>query len=368
IRLATLNIKGYGNPDTHHPKNKWNHLNQVLRDDKIAILAVQESHMTPERVVNVEERFSSRMRIFMSAHPEAPTAKGGVALVLNKQLIDAAQASAQEVVPGRALLVRAKTYKDEWLNILAVYAPNIPAENGAFWDTVSSWFDDHDAPNPDIMLGDFNMVEEAADRLPAHEDSPVATLAFNDLKTKLHLCDGWRNTFPTDNTKFTYHQPNMTVKSRIDRIYMKRILVEMARDWVIKNSGIETDHEMVCVDVITKSAPLIGPGRWSIPTYLISDKPLVKYINERGLEAEKELDQMNERTADKNPQTIWYKFKRDILDMAKKRQSKTLPQIVKEMNVLETEIRKVHGDSMLTEEQHIQKTWLNGPINGRYDS
>ncbi|KDQ62217.1 hypothetical protein JAAARDRAFT_189568 [Jaapia argillacea MUCL 33604] len=61
VRIASLNLKGYGNTNPTHKNNKWNHLNQLLREQKIAVLLVQEAHMTEERRDNVERVFSKRM-------------------------------------------------------------------------------------------------------------------------------------------------------------------------------------------------------------------------------------------------------------------------------------------------------------------
>ncbi len=71
------------------------------------------------------------------------------------------------------------------------------------------------------MAGDFNMVEDSLDRLPAHSDQENTTDALDNLKQLLGLEDGWRNTFP-QKIAFTYLQSNGSKsQSRIDRIYYK---------------------------------------------------------------------------------------------------------------------------------------------------
>ena len=71
-----------------------------MRDKKIGVLLVQEAHMTQERCTQLEHLFSRRMKIFFSENAENPTGKGGVAVVLNKQFVLAAEATAMEIVPG----------------------------------------------------------------------------------------------------------------------------------------------------------------------------------------------------------------------------------------------------------------------------
>ncbi|KNZ71553.1 hypothetical protein J132_08609 [Termitomyces sp. J132] len=118
-------------------ETKWNHINQIIRDKKIGILMVQETHLTEERKNNLEKVFSKRMLIFHSGDPKNPTSKGGVAVVLNHNLINVQGAEMTEIIPGRAMMVSSNWHKDEVINILIVYAPNITEheerENGVFW-------------------------------------------------------------------------------------------------------------------------------------------------------------------------------------------------------------------------------------------
>ena len=46
--------------------NKWRDLNQVLRDTRIGIIALQEAHLTEEVVNEIHTLFSSRMKVIFS--------------------------------------------------------------------------------------------------------------------------------------------------------------------------------------------------------------------------------------------------------------------------------------------------------------
>src|ERR1700677_1831474 len=48
IKIATLNIRGCNTTTANGPNNKWCDLNQVLRDTKTGIIALQETHLTDE--------------------------------------------------------------------------------------------------------------------------------------------------------------------------------------------------------------------------------------------------------------------------------------------------------------------------------
>jgi hypothetical protein len=51
---------------------KWNHNNQLVRDENIGILAVQETHITNETAADIERQFG-RLKIIISPHPNHPT-------------------------------------------------------------------------------------------------------------------------------------------------------------------------------------------------------------------------------------------------------------------------------------------------------
>ena len=59
-------------------------------------------------------------------------------------------------------------------------------------------------------------------------------------------------------------------------------------------------------------APFIGKGRWSIPLYLIKHRKVLQDIEKLGCELEKDLEAVSgdARTGGKNPQTLYYTFKK----------------------------------------------------------
>jgi exonuclease III len=156
----------------------------------------------------------------------------GVAFVINKDLSIYQGVVTHELIPGRALLISIPWHSNLLLTILNVYAPNTPTENEKFWRNLSESLDSQLVPYPDILLGDFNMVEDAIDRLPSHSDNTNTCNALSDLKKQLDVKDGWRN--HNGNEKgYTYMQkPNM-IRSHLDRIYTTEKIFETAVDWDI---------------------------------------------------------------------------------------------------------------------------------------
>jgi exonuclease III len=103
---ASLNIKGFG-PDVgiSAKGHKWHHVNQAMREKHIAVLCIQEAHLTKERQQKINKFYGKQLKVFASANPVDETGRGGVAIVLNKAKINAASVKAKEIVQGRALAV-----------------------------------------------------------------------------------------------------------------------------------------------------------------------------------------------------------------------------------------------------------------------
>ncbi|KAJ7044016.1 Endonuclease/exonuclease/phosphatase [Mycena alexandri] len=333
IHVAALNIYGHGNVNVRHHDNKWFNLWSLMRDEKIGVLITGEAHLNEERQKEILKLFGRKMEIKFTEDPITPNARG-LAFVLNKNMVKTDNLKTWEIIPGRAMLLEMENVDGERIAILGVYAPNIPAENEKFWNDIRKWFENHPrAPKPGVFGGDLNLVEDPIDRLPSRGDSQAAVSALDELKSYLHMMDGWRETYPTTKA-YTYLQTHTGSQSRIDRIMVKRSLFEQTYEWDIKTVGIRTDHRMVTVKVSTAKAPTIGHGRWVWPAYLSQDKTLSKYILEKGLMLQGEIDRVAQwETWDEkyNAQTIWAKFKEDIVEKARERAKIKIPLINREI-------------------------------------
>jgi exonuclease III len=233
----------------------------MMREKRIGILMVQEAHMNEERRERVESLFKKNLKIYHSEDPENPKGKGGVAIVLNRKLTNVNRVKITEIIPGRALHIRTNWHREEKINVLAVYAPNDVADNAKFWKDIEAYFNTHpDLQKPDIMGGDLNMVEDAIDRLPMHEDAFNQVEALDNLKRTLNLKDSWRDTFPTTKA-YTFHQTATGSQSRIDRLYVTPKLLATAKEWKIEPVGVPTNHRMVLVQIASEDTPNVGRGR-----------------------------------------------------------------------------------------------------------
>ncbi len=269
VRVGTLNINGYGWTEPGHPDNKWGNIHRMMRAHNLAVLLVQEAHLTEERVQHIEKFTAKKLKIHFSPHPEQPTQRNGVAVVLNKRMLHAAGSHAETIVPGRAIQVSVPWQRNEELRLLCIYAPAAnDAERKTFFDEVKEYYVAHpDLPRPHLMAGDFNNAEDVLDRIPAHENPEASVENLDALKSYLGLMlvNGWRATFPTTKT-FTFQR--VTALSRLDRIYLTEDLFRTARAWHTAEAEVRTDHSLVCVDLVQEKAPEMGRGRPVFPALI----------------------------------------------------------------------------------------------------
>ncbi|KAK7037153.1 Endonuclease/exonuclease/phosphatase [Favolaschia claudopus] len=324
---------GNGSPNVHSADNKWFEIWQIMREQKVGALLRQTDIMNLlGRVIRLEH----------SKHPLTANAKG-VAIVLNKNMVETTDIRTWEIVPGRAMLTKMKNVDGSALLVLGIYAPNAPGENATFWTTIKSYFEAHPTLKPDIMAGDFNMVEDAIDRFPTRADNNPPVNAFDDLKSFLGLIDGWRETFPTTRA-YTYHQTQAQggSESRIDRMYVKEGLFEQTFEWQIQTVGIRTNHRMVSVRMTTEESPTVGHGRWVWPAHLSADKRKMDELEARNPE---------ERDDSDNFQTRWVEFKNGMCEKGRERSKVQIPRITQELTDLEDKIQAIDADGTLSKEE-----------------
>ena len=123
LKIASLNIRGRGPSGD----SKWYHINQIMKEQHLGVLAVQEAHLTPNHVDSLHTLFGKWLQIHSSQGLNANAQ--GVAIVLNKDLTNIKGVEEQEIIPGRAMLITLPWHSDLSLRILNIYAPNAHSEN-----------------------------------------------------------------------------------------------------------------------------------------------------------------------------------------------------------------------------------------------
>ena len=71
-----------------------------------------------------------------------------------------------------------------------------------------------------ITIGDFNLVEDAIERIPSKSDNTQATDTLQEFKIKFNLTDGWRKANLATKA-YTWSRESDGTQSRINRIYIQ---------------------------------------------------------------------------------------------------------------------------------------------------
>ncbi|KAG6327220.1 hypothetical protein ID866_11868 [Astraeus odoratus] len=70
----------------HNREDKWLHINQLMRDDKMAILVLQETYLSDNHINTLNRMFSDCLLITSSLVQDHPHSEG-VAILFNKRLL-----------------------------------------------------------------------------------------------------------------------------------------------------------------------------------------------------------------------------------------------------------------------------------------
>ena len=324
LKIASLNICGRTANADGVRQEKWFEINRLMTEHQLGILAVQETHMTDELERSFRQLFSRSLDLYHSPSPVSTNA-AGVAIVINKSTIKTDSLSHHTLIEGRAILTELPWQTDESLRILVVYAPNHPRDNQLFWEQLTEIFECNPKLNPDVILGDLNIVEDGLDRAPGHMDDASAVEALRILKDQVGVADGWRRTNP-DWRSFTYTHKANGSQSRIDRIYVAEEMLLQSTEWKIETTSILTDHRMISARISTATSPLIGRGRWAIPLYVLEDENTWKEVCTLAKQLEDDIETAKFRRTDStNPQTLYQKFKEATRELCRSQARKIIP-------------------------------------------
>ena len=323
-----------------------------MREKKIGLLALQETHLSDQLTDQTSTLYQRRLSITNSPDLENPSGSAGVAFVINKEVMKTEQIRTHTLIPGRAILISFRWQHNSTLTAINVYAPNDPNKHSQFWSELTDRWANLNLPEPDILLGDFNITEELLDRSPARHDSEIATRALRECRHRLGVRDSWRTRFPTERS-FTFTTPNHTM-SRLDRIYIKEDLEDNVSDWSCDIPGIPTDHKMVSARLTPTNAPHIGKDRWSWPLGLLHDKQLNKKIHERGQKLCTDLEELRVDDRSSNAQTLWQNFKDDIKIEATKAAKEQIPKITQRIKALKQDLAQTHQNDEIDSSPSIR--------------
>ena len=84
INIASLNVSGFASPtNSMNGIEKWSSIYQTMKENKIAILALQETHLNNDILQAINMCFGKRIQILNLQLPTNPSTSAGVAFVIN---------------------------------------------------------------------------------------------------------------------------------------------------------------------------------------------------------------------------------------------------------------------------------------------
>jgi exonuclease III len=127
ITIATLNMRGSSAPTSNmNFLKKWTRINYMIRTNKIAILALQETHLDNELAESIKRCFGKNLDLLYSSNPNSPRTKAGVAFILNKALILNREPKIHVLAPGRAIMLKINWPDDNEIKIVNIYCTHLP--------------------------------------------------------------------------------------------------------------------------------------------------------------------------------------------------------------------------------------------------
>ena len=262
------------------------------------------------------------------------------------------------MIDGRVVLVEVPWNGGETLRIMNVYAPADNAEKAKFWEELLQRVEETEELRPDIVVGDFNLVENPkVDRLHNRggADPTAARSAMSELTTELNLTDGWRRRNPTKRG-YTYTGRS---QSRLDRIHVKEDLYPWCTDWRIEHPGMKTDHSLVSVQLTLENMPYIGRGRWAIPVNLLKNKRLKKETQQLAREMQDKVKRAGVAgNARDGPQVVLRTFKTKVVELYRNHQKTSQPRLENAIRSLQKEMQDAPNVEGLSQDEVHEQTGL----------
>ena len=112
----------------------------------------------------------------------------------------------------------------------------------------------------------------------------------------------------------------MLSRGHLDRIYTSKEISDTALNWRMDKPGMDTDHDLVSVQIMNPETPFIGKGRWARPVFLAKDKKCKQKAIELLIKLQEDLENLKERTNAHNPQWILRKYKEIVAHEVRSRQ------------------------------------------------
>jgi exonuclease III len=159
INLSAININGIRATSLSQESHKWHAIHSMMREQKLGILIITETHMLSAQALEIEESFMSKhLKLFNYKYPDNPATKG-VAIVLNREITNTEGVKIHYLIPSKAILAVVLWHGTRTMMILGLYAPTESDEEKINdWDALCNLWLTTNLPVPDAIGRDFNVV------------------------------------------------------------------------------------------------------------------------------------------------------------------------------------------------------------------
>jgi len=354
LNFLTLNIRGINDA------NKTHFLRDYLRDQRVDICFLQETHLnSPDYVDELGNIFCDFFCYFTVNFDKTK----GVGILIRKNIShDINILKTQYDLDSRFLRIEIKI-ENFYFNFVNIYAPNL--ENEQF-DFINKMYDVCVNVKNIILAGDFNAVTRASDRV----GSSVRKLKkyeseWNQFIKNLNLVECNYDREMSLEEKMTWS--NGTVSSKIDKIFYDKDLIGKFRYNSIKET-CKSDHKAVfsCLDyknVSKNSTEKCMPKKYK--PWRLNDEILVEKHVKEGIETICEKIGIYKEKYEK----LWYDFFiKDIIIFLKKKNTEFNQNKNKESKNLFLELENFNNKKFDNKEEYVnKKNELNSKIEFFYE-
>ena len=239
LKIMSFNVSGLRN------KIKRSTLFKIFKEEKIDIVALQETYLLENDLTIVEKEWGGK--VILSG---GTTRSKGQLLLFSKQFQQKFDITVL-FSESRVILLHVKDINNEGFMIANIYAPCNNQEKQIFFQHISKTFKRFIDLNPDFPLmcvGDFNTVSNnILDIVSGSNHNEESIRSFNDLIAQLSLFDSWRVHNPNKKT-YTWSRGDPVIARRLDYIFVQEEYLPFLETSEIKSLGF-SDHRAVITNL-----------------------------------------------------------------------------------------------------------------------
>ena len=240
-------------------RRKRNIIFDYLRNNNYDITCLQETHGTNQTTDEWTKEWNGKAYWNNGTHKS----RGTAILFKPKETYDITDIKTDREV--LSLMVKTEQFESK---IMTVYAPITDKERKEFFKSLKKYIT---RTRYTILTRDFNCVEN----INEHKQSgnplggTVGNAELTTITEELTLNDIWREKHPKEK-QFTWNNANITIRARLDKIYISKELVVKAKAQ-IKTCPF-SDHNTVMTTIEIPKTNAGGSGYWKLNTNILTNK------------------------------------------------------------------------------------------------